>query len=284
MNSVQEFRAIDDRRSLRTSAGHLPSACRQHPHSHRCTGIGALPSAPDEGICRRQPPYVSGFRRCRRCCSGGLRPPLASEPSELDRRCRDRPRRRASGRGRAGHSRRTNRVETSPGRALPSARQRSTRQLHRFVRCSGLRRRQTDSAGVAPGETVTLDFALSPAPVQLDEIVTTATGRAEPAEIGNADLDIEAAEDRQEAPITEFGDVLAGRAAGSRLQEQRRHGHRHPIRIRIRRRSLSNEPLYYVEGVRIDATPDGYASISVGRVDTPASTTSIPRISRTSKS
>src|SRR5687767_6969360 len=34
----------------------------------------------------------------------------------------------------------------------------------------------TDSASVAPGEAVTVDFALAPAPVQLDEIVTTATG------------------------------------------------------------------------------------------------------------
>jgi len=37
-------------------------------------------------------------------------------------------------------------------------------------------RPETDSAAVAPGETVALDFALTPAPVQLDEIVTTATG------------------------------------------------------------------------------------------------------------
>lgn len=120
---------------------------------------------------------------------------------------------------------------------------------------------QTDSAAVAPGEAVALDFALSPAPVQLDEIVTTATGQQSRLEIGNAISSIEAAEVARTAPITEFGDVLSGRAAGvTVLKSSGAVGTGTKIRIRGSNSvSLSNEPLYYVDGVRIDATPDGYA-------------------------
>ena len=39
---------------------------------------------------------------------------------------------------------------------------------------------------MAAGEAVALDFGLDPAPVQLDEIVTTATGEQRKLEIANA--------------------------------------------------------------------------------------------------
>ena len=119
----------------------------------------------------------------------------------------------------------------------------------------------TDSAAVAPGETVALDFALAPAPVQLDEIVTTATGLQSKLEIGNSVSTIEASKVAEEAPITEFGNLLTGRAAGVQvLKSSGATGTGTKIRIRGSNSvSLSNEPLYYVDGVRIDATSDGYA-------------------------
>jgi TonB-linked SusC/RagA family outer membrane protein len=120
---------------------------------------------------------------------------------------------------------------------------------------------ETDSTAVAPGETVALDFALTPAPVQLDEIVTTATGQQSKLEIGNAVSTIEASKVAEEAPITEFGNLLTGRAAGVQvLKSSGATGTGTKIRIRGSNSvSLSNEPLYYVDGVRIDATADGYA-------------------------
>jgi TonB-dependent starch-binding outer membrane protein SusC len=122
-------------------------------------------------------------------------------------------------------------------------------------------RPETDSAAVAPGETVALDFALTPAPVQLDEIITTATGQQSKLEIGNAIATIEASRVAEKAPITEFGDLLSGRASGVQvLKASGATGTGTKIRIRGSNSvSLSNEPLYYVDGVRIDATPDGYA-------------------------
>ena len=103
----------------------------------------------------------------------------------------------------------------------------------------------TDSANVAPGEEVTLDFALTPAPVQLDEIVTTATGEQRKLEIGNVVATIDAARIAEESPIAEFGNLLSGRAAG--VQVQKSGGTTGTgTRIRIRGSnsvSLSNEPL-----------------------------------------
>jgi TonB-linked SusC/RagA family outer membrane protein len=113
----------------------------------------------------------------------------------------------------------------------------------------------TDSANVAPGEAVALDFALTGAPVQLDEIVTTATGEQRKLEVGNVVATIDAARITEESPIAEFGNLLSGRAAG--VQVQKSGGTTGTgTRIRIRGSnsvSLSNEPLYYIDGIRMES-------------------------------
>jgi TonB-linked SusC/RagA family outer membrane protein len=113
----------------------------------------------------------------------------------------------------------------------------------------------TDSAHVAPGETVALDFAMEPAPVQLDEIVTTATGEQRKLEVANAVSTIDAAKVAEEAPITEFGNLISGRAAGVQvLKSGGTTGTGTRIRIRGSNSiSLSNEPLYYIDGVRMES-------------------------------
>ncbi len=122
-------------------------------------------------------------------------------------------------------------------------------------------RPKVDSAAVAPGETVALAFALVPSPVQLDEIVTTATGQQSRLEIGNSIATIDASRVAEESPITEFGNLLTGRASGVQvLKSSGATGTGTKIRIRGSNSvSLSNEPLYYIDGIRMDATSDGYA-------------------------
>ena len=116
-------------------------------------------------------------------------------------------------------------------------------------------RPRTGSANVAPGENVTLDFALTGAPVQLDEIVTTATGQQRKLEVGNVVATIDVARIAEESPIAEFGNLLSGRAAG--VQVQKTGGTTGTgTRIRIRGSnsvSLSNEPLYYIDGIRMES-------------------------------
>jgi len=122
-------------------------------------------------------------------------------------------------------------------------------------------RPETGTVSVPQGETVALDFSLTPSPVQLDEIVTTATGQQSRLEIGNSVATIAASKVAEEAPITEFGNLLTGRAAGVQvLKSSGATGTGTKIRIRGSNSvSLSNEPLYYIDGVRMDATSDGYA-------------------------
>ncbi len=118
-----------------------------------------------------------------------------------------------------------------------------------------------DTVQVAAGEIVAHNFAMTLSPVQLDELVTTATGQQSRLEIGNSIASIPAAQVAEEAPITEFTNLLSGRAAGVQvLKSSGATGTGTKIRIRGSNSvSLSNEPLYYVDGVRIDAEPNGYA-------------------------
>src|SRR5215204_397020 len=118
-----------------------------------------------------------------------------------------------------------------------------------------------DTVQVAAGEVVAHNFAMTLSPVQLDELVTTATGQQSRLEIGNSIATIPAAQIAEEAPITEFTNLLSGRAAGVQvLKSSGATGTGTKIRIRGSNSvSLSNEPLYYVDGIRIDAEPNGYA-------------------------
>ena len=101
--------------------------------------------------------------------------------------------------------------------------------------------------------------------MQLDEIVTTATGEQRKLEVGNAVATIDAARIAEESPITEFGNLLSGRAAG--VQVQKSGGTTGTgTRIRIRGSnsvSLSNEPLYYVDGIRMESGASS-ATLDIG--------------------
>lgn len=113
----------------------------------------------------------------------------------------------------------------------------------------------TQAATVASGETATLTFSLTPAAVQLDELVTTATGLQRKLEVANAVSTIDVTRVAEESPIAEFGNLISGRAAG--VQVQKSGGTTGTgTRIRIRGSnsvSLSNEPLYYIDGIRMES-------------------------------
>ena len=113
----------------------------------------------------------------------------------------------------------------------------------------------TQGATVASGETASLSFSLRSAPVQLDELVTTATGLQRKLEVANAVSTIDVTRVAEESPIAEFGNLISGRAAG--VQVQKSGGTTGTgTRIRIRGSnsvSLSNEPLYYIDGIRMES-------------------------------
>ena len=117
-------------------------------------------------------------------------------------------------------------------------------------------RPEVQPATVAGGETVTLDFSMTAAPVQLDEIVSTATGEQRKLEIANAVSTIDAAAVAELQPITEFTNLISGRAPGVQvLKSGGTTGTGTRIRIRGSNSvSLSNEPLYYIDGVRSESS------------------------------
>jgi TonB-linked SusC/RagA family outer membrane protein len=115
----------------------------------------------------------------------------------------------------------------------------------------------TQAATVTAGGTASLAFSLDPAAVQLDELVTTATGEQRKLEVGNAVTTIDAATVAEQAPITEFTNLISGRAPGVQvLKSSGTTGTGTRIRIRGSNSiSLSNEPLYYLDGIRLESNP-----------------------------
>jgi TonB-linked SusC/RagA family outer membrane protein len=116
-------------------------------------------------------------------------------------------------------------------------------------------RPEVQRATVTGSESVTLDFAMTLAPVQLDEVVSTATGEQRKLEIANAISTIDVAAVAQLQPITEFTNLISGRAAGVQvLKSGGTTGTGTRIRIRGSNSvSLSNEPLYYIDGIRSES-------------------------------
>lgn len=120
------------------------------------------------------------------------------------------------------------------------------------------------SVTVTVGDTtVTADFALSRSAISLDEVVVTPTGDEKVRESGTPIATIKADSATQNQTISNFGDLLSGRVAGVVIS-QSGGSVGTGTRIRIRGESsisLSNEPVYYVDGIKVEA---GDNSLSVG--------------------
>lgn len=124
------------------------------------------------------------------------------------------------------------------------------------------------SVTVAAGQTATVDWALRGIPFTLEEIVTTATGEALTRELGNTVGRIEAARRVPEAPVTNVTDLLNGQVAGVNvLKSAGTTGQAARIRIRgLSSVSLSNDPVIYVDGVRLVSEQSAPAFIGGGTV------------------
>jgi TonB-dependent SusC/RagA subfamily outer membrane receptor len=118
---------------------------------------------------------------------------------------------------------------------------------------------------VAAGQTATLDFSLEPAPYTLEEITTTSTGEARKLEVGNTinTLQVNTLVDR--LPLRDVAQILGGRAPGVQvLPSSGTTGGGNRIRIRGNNSvSLSNEPLFVIDGVRINSA-NGAMQFGVG--------------------
>jgi TonB-linked SusC/RagA family outer membrane protein len=104
------------------------------------------------------------------------------------------------------------------------------------------------------GGAVTADFDLTPSFLQLDGVFVSVTGEQRKREVGNAVGSIDAATLVDVAPVNNMADLLMGRVAGVQvLGSSGTTGAGSRVRIRGSSSfSLSNDPLVYVDGVRID--------------------------------
>jgi len=123
----------------------------------------------------------------------------------------------------------------------------------------------SQSVTVGPGETATADLALVLTPYSLDEVVVTATGDQTKKEVGNSVARIDAAKQVEQGATSTFTDLLNAHAAGVQVLPGNQTGS--PSRVRIRGTnslSLSNEPVYVVDGVRINSANRSSSICGVG--------------------
>ncbi|MGH7476492.1 MAG: SusC/RagA family TonB-linked outer membrane protein [Longimicrobiales bacterium] len=114
------------------------------------------------------------------------------------------------------------------------------------------------TAVVAAGETATVNFVMETSALSLDAVVVTATGQQRRRELANAVSQVRADEVLEHAQITTVGELLNARAPGvSVLQSSGTTGAGSRIRIRGSNSvSLSNEPIIFLDGIRIDNSSD----------------------------
>jgi len=111
---------------------------------------------------------------------------------------------------------------------------------------------QKKSVRILDGQTATLDFTMTPSVVQLQEVVTTATGEQRRVEVGNAVENVSVSKLTESSPIRSVSDVLTARVPGVIVQTGGQTGSGARIRVRgISSLSLSNDPIYIIDGVRM---------------------------------
>src|SRR5690349_8211246 len=111
---------------------------------------------------------------------------------------------------------------------------------------------QKKSVQVVDGQTTTLDFTMTPTVVQLQEVVTTATGEQRRSELGNSVANVPVSQIAQNEPIRTVADVLNSRVPGVMVQSGGQTGSGQRIRVRgVSSVSLDNDPIYIIDGIRM---------------------------------
>ena len=120
---------------------------------------------------------------------------------------------------------------------------------------------QKKSVVISAGGVVTVDFSMQPAVVQLQEIVTTATGEQRKVELGNTISTLGDVSNRVEtSAVTNIQDLLVAKAPGVNILPGNMTGSAGQIHIRgVNSLSLNNNPIWVVDGVRFNSS-----SINVG--------------------
>ena len=113
-------------------------------------------------------------------------------------------------------------------------------------------------------QPTSLDFIMTAAVVKLQEVVTTATGDTRRVELGNSIAQVATADILANTATKNIGDLLTARAPGVQVLPATITGGSARIRIRgVGSLSLSNDPIYVIDGVRM-TSDNGSSAIGVG--------------------
>jgi TonB-linked SusC/RagA family outer membrane protein len=140
----------------------------------------------------------------------------------------------------------------------------------RFLRIGYAEVRRTVT--VRAGETARVDATMQRRALELAPVVATATGLQNRGEVPNAIANINAAQVVQNTQINSVGDLLVGKAAGVQILQGSQVGAGQRIRIRgTASLNLNNEPVVFVDGVRIDSRANaqiiGVGGSAAGRLN-----------------
>ena len=126
------------------------------------------------------------------------------------------------------------------------------------VRRIGYTEGRRANVAIAAGQQATVDLQLSVAPRALDEIVVTGTaGGAQKRALGNVVATVNADSVLARSPVGNVDQLVGSRTAGvMMLPGTGQVGTGSAVRIRgTSSLSLANEPIIYIDGVRMDSDP-----------------------------
>ena len=113
-------------------------------------------------------------------------------------------------------------------------------------------REQKKATTVGVNAVVGMDFVLERSVVQLEEIVSTATGSRPREELGNSVASINATSVTGSSVVNNLQDILAARVPGVSVQGGTQTGSGGRVRIRGNSSlNLSNDPIYIIDGIRL---------------------------------
>lgn len=127
----------------------------------------------------------------------------------------------------------------------------------------------TMTVTVSADQAVVADFSLRQTAITLDEIVVSGAGQAtEKKKLGNVVASVNVDELR-DAPISNFSEMIQGREAGVNLSSTGgMAGEASQIRIRgTSSLTQNNNPIVYVDGIRVDASVNDGAAGAASRLD-----------------
>ena len=119
---------------------------------------------------------------------------------------------------------------------------------------------QQKTVTVTTGLVVEVEFTLQSVAVQLNAVVSTATGPVRRVESGNSIPVVDAVTETKLKPTANLQDLLNARAPGVQLSTGTQSGTGARVRIRgAGSLNLSNDPIYVIDGVRMTSNNGSFA-------------------------